>query len=1032
MPLAKPKPAVAPLQIRLLGEISVLREGTLCPLPASKKTRALLGYLVATGRSQSREHLCELFWEVPDDPRGALRWSLSKIRPLLDGPDVTRLNADRDRVAFEACGAEVDLLAIRALQARGLSNASLDDLQSAAERCGGPFLECLDLPDCVQFYTWCSGERERARGLHVALLKTLIARLRDDPERALLYARALVTLDPLAESSHLEVIRLLADAGKTRDALEEYDRCRRILEEQIGARPSAELERLRASLKRPSRVAPEEEPDASDMAVSGPAPVAPRPSQLVGRRREREALERFLHQERAPGTFRALLLLGEPGMGKTRLLEELGGLVMDGGGRVLQGRAFEGEGVRPYGVWLDTLDAIPREGVADHLRTDLALLFPELGAPALNADRTRLFDAVLQLLRGLATAAAPLLVILDDLQWIDEASASLLHYVVRNRGGRNILLACAARAGELEDNPSASSVVRALERERTMLRISLEPLSPDETGTLARQVFPGVDVKRVHAEAEGNPLFVLELARALSRGETDTSVTLGRIVRDRLDALDDPEQAVLPWAASLGRSFEVDALTLVSGLPASQLLDGLARLERHGVLRASGASNYDFSHDVVRGAAYARLSEPRRRLVHLQIARSLWQAGGSNGRTAGEVLLHAALAGEHELAARASIAAGERCIRLFAYPDARDLSRRGLEHAQHLPPRVRLPLEVELLGLRARWPSGAELVEIDQALEEVARAAEQAGLNEAAARAHQFRSLVAYGSGDFAGALASSERQAEKGRGSGSAALVLGAARCLAILERDMNRVVAVLEETKRALGPDPDVLDFYWTRGLLRRYRGEYLLAISDLERAALETTRDERHWERCWCLNALALAELERGETSAAARWAAQLEEVAARTGDGVERSAAAAIQALAELVVEPQAWRRFDRALEEVRRADGKVMFSLLANFAAERAFEQGCAERAHTLAKAALVAATGVSQRSQALVARATLARLATARGDESAVREEIALIDAELLSGPETLSARARAAAERARAESPDRRPLLQDGASDAQ
>ena len=220
-----------------------------------------------------------------------------------------------------------------------------------------------------------------------------------------------------------------------------------------------------------------------------------------------------------------------------------------------------------------------------------------------------------------------------------------------------------------------------------------------------------------------------------------------------------------------------------------------------------------------------------------------------------------------------------------------------------------------------------------------------------------------------------------RGRGSGSAALVLGAARCLAILEREMNRVVAVLEETKRALGPDPDVLDFYWTRGLLRRYRGEYPLAISDLERAALETTRDERHWERCWCLNALALAELERGETSAAARWAAQLEEVAARTGDGVERSAAAAIQALAELVVEPQAWRRFDRALEEVRRADGKVMFSLLANFAAERAFEQGCAERApSTLAKAALVAATGVSQRSQALVARATLARLATARGD----------------------------------------------------
>jgi len=130
------------------------------------------------------------------------------------------------------------------------------------------------------------------------------------------------------------------------------------------------------------------------------------------------------------------------------------------------------------------------------------------------------------------------------------------------------------------------------------------------------------------------------------------------------------------------------------------------------------------------------------------------------------------------------------------------------------------------------------------------------------------------------------------------------------------------------------------------------------------------------------------------------------------------------LAELVVEPQAWHHFDRALEEVHREVGKVIFSLLANFAAERASEQGSAERALALAKAALVAATAVSQHSQALVARASLARLAMARGDARAVREAVALIDAELLSGPGTLSARARAAAERVCAQAGgDRSPL---------
>src|SRR5881392_3390464 len=97
------------LVIRLLGQLEVLREGKVLPLPPSKKTRALLAYLVATNRPHSRAQLCELLWEGPDDPRAALRWSLTKIRQLLDDDDATRLVTDHERVSFEPRGASIDL-----------------------------------------------------------------------------------------------------------------------------------------------------------------------------------------------------------------------------------------------------------------------------------------------------------------------------------------------------------------------------------------------------------------------------------------------------------------------------------------------------------------------------------------------------------------------------------------------------------------------------------------------------------------------------------------------------------------------------------------------------------------------------------------------------------------------------------------------------------------------------------------------------------------------------------------------------------
>src|SRR5215218_7956741 len=133
------------LTIRLLGQIAVIRQAEHLALPPSKKTRALLAYLVATGRPHRRERLCELLWDIPDDPRGALRWSLSKLRALVDDEGAPRILAERETVSFERNGAAIDWLDLKALGARGLEAAPIDELERAAAAFRGDFLEDLEI-----------------------------------------------------------------------------------------------------------------------------------------------------------------------------------------------------------------------------------------------------------------------------------------------------------------------------------------------------------------------------------------------------------------------------------------------------------------------------------------------------------------------------------------------------------------------------------------------------------------------------------------------------------------------------------------------------------------------------------------------------------------------------------------------------------------------------------------------------------------------------------------------------------------------
>ncbi|MEM7693032.1 MAG: alpha/beta fold hydrolase [Pseudomonadota bacterium] len=161
------------LQISLLGELRVTRNGADVPLPASRKARALLAFLVETGRPHRRERLCELFWDVPDDPKAALRWSLSKLRKVVDLPERTRIVADRERVAFDANGLLIDIREVHQTIANGGDTLGVDALEVLATQLGAVLLDGLDGAGDTAFTAWLEAVRHDAQLARVTVLKRL-------------------------------------------------------------------------------------------------------------------------------------------------------------------------------------------------------------------------------------------------------------------------------------------------------------------------------------------------------------------------------------------------------------------------------------------------------------------------------------------------------------------------------------------------------------------------------------------------------------------------------------------------------------------------------------------------------------------------------------------------------------------------------------------------------------------------------------------------------------------------------------------
>ncbi len=977
----QPEPA-AELELRMLGPLELWASGTRISLPRSKKTRALLAYLASTGRAHRRERLCALLWDVTDDPRGALRWSLSRLRRLFTEGE-QRIEADREQVAFRATGMRLDTEALGRAVRAGVGDASTAELEQLASLPRGEFLEGLDLPDFLDFNAWCIAERERFRQEHCAVLAELVCRLNGEPDRALGYARQRAQADGFNVAAQTGLLRLLLETGKVEEARQRFENSRRLYQE-VGASGQSELEEAWRGM--PSSLG---KPGVSATRSTKAVPAAlnedersPAEWPFVGRNKELERLESSLQASRAGGGARVVLLSGEPGSGKTRLAERLAARASRAGFELLFGRAYEAESKRPYGPWVDAL------------QIDLQALLSSAGGEDSNSTRDALFEAIAARLRSRSEGRAGLVLVLDDLHWLDRDSAELLHFLARTYDEGSLFVLLLARGGELSDNEVVIRALRGMRRESQVEELELEPLSREEIAELIGRDAK-VDVEGVFAASAGNPLYAIELARAQSAGVAHTPSTLSQLVRERVEQLPEHAADVLRWGAVLGHAIDVERLEALSSLQLDELMGALERLEHSALLRIDATrlrQRYVFSHGVVREAVYGELSHPRRRLMHRRVAQLL-EPQTSDATVATEVAHHAGLAGEALLGVRACIIAAKQSLRVFANGDAEALARRGLRLAEDLADAERISSTLDLLHVQyaARSPDR------EQAAARVRELAEQAldlGLTHAARLGFQMLSFLRWESASMAAAhenIMQAERVSRLAGPDERTVALAQAAKCLVLLERNLAQAEAFVMEasalTSRA-GHSNSAVAF--ATGMIAAHRGDLELAVQAFEEARqLARDHGERLAEFC-AVEHRVMLEIDRGGHEAVLGLAESLADLGERLRAGAEAPSGRALLTFVQLLCgQADDDDALVEAITELREADAKYELSFLLTRWAQHALDSGRARQAEQLARDALEVARALGRASETALAHSVLLQCACDDGDAASHEQHLA-------------------------------------------
>ena len=423
---------------------------------------------------------------------------------------------------------------------------------------------------------------------------------------------------------------------------------------------------------------------------------------FVGRGFELAELDAAL-TETAAGRPSLVVIAGDSGVGKTRLLSELAVRAGAAGARVLGGDCLElGEGELPYAPLVGALRSLVRaedpvlEQLPPSLRPELATLLPELGSAALAtqpgdpAAQGRVFEALLWLLDRLGRED-PVLLAIEDLHWADRATRAFLVFLGRSLVGERVLVVVTYRPDEIHQRHPLRPLLAELERSPGSRRIELSPLTREELSEQLADLLgdpPSAElIERVFARSEGHPLFVEELIAAGPDGRGSLPPTLRDALMVRIERLSATGQAVLRVVA-VGQQLDDQLLADVAGMEHASLQDALREGVGSHILAVGPEGRYRFRHALLREVVLDDLLPGERAAIDLRLARALEarvQRHGPSVYVTAAIAHHYASAGDQPAALRTAVSAADAAERVHAYGEAAALLERAIELFDRVP-----------------------------------------------------------------------------------------------------------------------------------------------------------------------------------------------------------------------------------------------------------------------------------------------------------------------------------------------------------